>query len=215
MEISPFLLALLLGWSFVWGVILGALNDANRIIRVFCGEVYSKKHFGKLYDLTLPIVKRPIKRKESGLRKKGLSVLIFFQDIIFFVIAGIGITVLNYEFNEGRFRFFTVFAVVLGFIIYYFTVGKIIMMLSEGIVFIIKATILIIFSAICRPFVIFGRFFAKKLKKIALFLHITIANMQKKLYNINRKKKMMEKSSKGFLKIKNKDQKEVEKYGFR
>ena len=48
MEISPFLLSLLLGWSFVWGVILGVLNDVNRIIRVFCGEVYSKKHFGKL-----------------------------------------------------------------------------------------------------------------------------------------------------------------------
>ena len=204
MEISPFLLALLLGWSFVWGVILGVLNDVNRITRVFCGKVYSKKYFGKLYELTLPIVNRPIERKESGLRKKSLSVLIFFQDIIFFAIAGIGITVLNYEFNEGRFRFFTVFAVVSGFIIYYFTVGKIVMMLSEGIVFFIKATILIIFSAICRPFVILGHFWAKKLKKTTLFLYITIANIQKKLYNINRKKKMIKKSSTGFLKMGNK-----------
>ena len=202
MEISPFLLALLLGWSFVWGVSLGVLNDVNRIIRVFCGEVYSKKYFGKLYELTLPIINKPIGRRQSRIGKKSLSVLIFFQDIIFFAIAGIGITILNYEFNEGRFRFFTVFAVILGFVIYYFTVGKIVMMLSEGIAFFIKATILIVFSAFLRPFAKLGHFFAKKMKKIALFLNITIANIQKKLYNINRKKKMIKKSSMGFLKIK-------------
>ncbi len=202
MEISPFLLSLLLGWSFVWGLILGILNDVNRIIRVFCGVAYSKMHFGKLYEINLPIVHRPLGKSEGKIHNKALSLLIFFQDIIFFIVTGVGITILNYEFNEGRFRFYTVLAVIFGFVLYYFTLGKIVMMVSEGIVFFIKAAILVIFSAILHPFVILGHFFAKKLKKIALFLNITIANIRKKLYNINRKKRMIDMSSKGFLKMK-------------
>ena len=113
MEISPFLLTLLLSWSFVFGVILGVINDMNRIIRVFCGVRYSEKRFGKLYELVLPVVHRPLLRSENKFHKKALAVLIFFQDIIFFILAGVGIILLNYEFNEGRFRFFTVFAVYL------------------------------------------------------------------------------------------------------
>ena len=202
MEISPFLLTLLLSWSFVFGVILGVINDMNRIIRVFCGVRYSEKRFGKLYELVLPVVHRPLLRSENKFHKKALAVLLFFQDIIFFILAGVGIILLNYEFNEGRFRFFTVFAVFIGFLLYYFTIGKVVMMVSEGIAFFIKATILVAFSALFRPFVLICGFLTKKLKNIGLFLNITLANIQKKLYNRYRRKEMIKKSSKGFLKIK-------------
>lgn len=202
MEISPFLLTLLLSWSFVFGLILGVINDINRIIRVFCGVRYSEKHFGKLYELVLPVVHRPLLRGENKFHKKALVVLMFFQDIIFFIIAGIGIILLNYEFNEGSFRFFTVVAVVIGFLLYYFTMGKVVMTLSEGIAFFIKATILVAFSALFRPFVLICGFLIKKLKNIGLFLNITLENIQKKLYNKYRRKEMIKKSSKGFLKIK-------------
>ena len=117
MEISPFLLTLLLSWSFAFGLILGVVNDMNRIIRVFCGIKYSKRLFGKLYELNLPVVHRPLTRRENKFHKKALAVLIFFQDIIFFIVAGVGIILLNYEFNEGRFRFFTVLAVIIGFLL--------------------------------------------------------------------------------------------------
>ena len=202
MEISPFLLTLLLAWSFVFGVILGVVNDVNRIIRVFCGVRYSQKRFGKLYELVLPVVHRPLSRNENKFHKNALSVLIFFQDIIFFIIASIGMILLNYEFNEGRFRFFTVFAVIFGFLLYYFTIGKVVMMVSEGIAFFVKATILIVFSALFRPFVWIGRYVVDKFKKITLFSNIAIENIRKKLYNKYRKKDMIKKSLIGFLKTK-------------
>lgn len=202
MEISPFLLTLLLSWSFVFGVILGVINDTNRIIRVFCGVRYSEKRFGKLYELVLPVIHRPLSRSENKFQKKALSVLIFFQDIFFFIFAGIGIIILNYEFNEGRFRFFTVFAVFIGFLLYYFTIGKIVMTVSEGIAFFIKAIFLVVFSAVFRPFIIIGRFFIKNLKKTGSFLKNCLANIRKKLYNKYRRKDMIEKSLNGFLKIK-------------
>lgn len=199
MEISPFLLTLLLLWSFAFGLILGVVNDLNRIIRVFCGVKYSEKRFGKLYELVLPVVRRPLIRKENNFHKKALAVLIFFQDIAFFIFASVGIILLNYEFNEGRFRFFVVIAVILGFLLYYFTVGKVVMTVSEGIAFFVKATLLVIFSVALRPFAALSTFFIKKIKKIALFLNITIANTQKKLYNKYRRKDMIQKSLNGFL----------------
>jgi hypothetical protein len=199
MEISPFLLTLLLSWSLAFGLILGVLNDVNRIIRVFGGVKYSEKRFGKLYELVLPVVHQPLLRKENKFHKKALAVLIFFQDIIFFIVASIGIILLNYEFNEGRFRFFVVVAVILGFLLYYFTVGKVVMAVSEGIVFFIKSTLLVVFSVVFRPFAIFGGFL---MKKITLFSNIAIANIQKKWYNKYKKKDIIHKSLNGFLKIK-------------
>lgn len=201
MEISPFLLTLLLSWSFAFGLILGIVNDVNRIIRVFCGVKYSEKRFGRLYELVLPVVHRPLSKNENKFHKKALAVLIFFQDIAFFIFAGIGIILLNYEFNEGRFRFFTVIAVILGFLLYYFTIGKIVMTVSEGIAFFVKATLLIVFCAILRPICFIGKFFAKKIKKITRFSNIAIAKFRKKLYNKYKKKDMLQKSLDGFLKI--------------
>lgn len=202
MEISPFLLTLLLSWSLAFGVLLGVVNDLNRIIRVFCGVKYSEKRFGRLYELVLPVVHRPLLRKENKFHQKALAVLIFFQDIIFFIVASIGIILLNYEFNEGRFRFFVVIAVSIGFLLYYFTLGKVVMTVSEGIVFLIKATFLVVFSIMFRPFVVLGTFLINNLKKITLFSNITIANIQKKLYNKYKKKDMIQRSLNGFLKIK-------------
>ena len=87
MEISPLLLAMMLVWSFVFGLLLGAVNDVNRIVRVFCGVRYGGKNFDKLYSIKLPIVKRSLKRRDGGFYRGILSIIIFFQDIIFFLIA--------------------------------------------------------------------------------------------------------------------------------
>ena len=120
MEISPFLLSLMLAWSAVWGCALGLIYDINRITRVFFGVRYTNERFDRLYEIKLPVIKTSLKRSSGKICKGALSVIIFFQDIIFFVIAGIGIVLLNYEFNDGVFRWFTVFAAMAGFLIYHF-----------------------------------------------------------------------------------------------
>jgi len=86
-------------------------------------------------------------------------------------------------------------------LLYYFTIGKVVMTLSEGIAFFIKATFLVVFSIAFRPFAVLGAFFTKKFKKITVFFNIAIANIHKKLYNKYRRKDMIKKSLKGFLKI--------------
>ena len=82
MEISPYLLTLLLIHSFLFGAFLGILNDVSRIVRVFCGVSYSQKSFRSLYARELPLIHRPLVRKENGkIKERALAVLIFFQDL--------------------------------------------------------------------------------------------------------------------------------------
>ena len=199
MEISPYYLFLLLLHSFFFGGFLGVLNDVNRIVRVFFGVSYSQKSFRSLYARELPIIRRPLVLREQGSVKKGaLSVLIFFQDLVLMTVGGVGTVLLQYEYNSGRFRFFCLPALILGFLLYYFTVGKLVMLLSEGIVFIIRATVLILGNCILSPFVKIFRFFVKKLKKITKKIQILIAKITKKLYNKRKKQEWLHKAEKGF-----------------
>lgn len=200
MEISPILLFRLLLYSFAFGAILGVVNDVSRILRVFCGVRYSEKRFGRWYERELPLIHRPLNRGKQG-RFSGalLQVLIFFQDVFLFLTAGVGLVILNYEMNQGRFRFYTVFAMIAGFAVYYFTLGKLVMLVSEGIVFLIRATLTIVFGLFLRPFCLFYRFFMKKMERIRIFFQTAIAKRKKKLYNKNEQKRLRQEAGNGFL----------------
>ena len=161
MEISPYMLMLLLIYSFVFGVSAGAFNDINRIIRAFLGVSYSRCGFEKLYTKKLPFLRKPLERKRVGAAKrKLLSVIIFFQDILLFVYLGGGVVVLNFYLNRGQFRLYTIGAALAGLALYYFTVGKIVMLASEAIIFFIRATLKVVLFIIFRPvFLIFRKIF--------------------------------------------------------
>lgn len=203
MEISPVALSWLTLQAFLLGILLGVLHDANRLVRVICGVHYSEKRFQALYARPLPVVHRPIRTREAGrLRRGGLAVLILLQDILFFVAAAIGIVLIQYEHNSGRFRLFVLIAAVVGFLLYYFTVGKLVMLLSEGIVFCLKAAVCIVLGTISRPFRAIFRFFVKKIKIFISNLKIVIEKRQKKLYNKNRRLQLLKKAEHGFLEMK-------------
>ena len=202
MEISPIKLAMLLFYSFLFGIGMGAFYDANRIIRVFCGCRYSENRFEKLYLLKLPFINRPITRKSNrGFRKNVQLAVVFLGDMICVVVSAIGILILNYAYNSGRFRFFTVFGVLIGFLLYYFTVGKLIMLISEPIAILIKYVFLSFLVIFGYPFKTFFCFAVKKLKKYVFLYSFTLENRAKKLYNIEEKKYLVEMSKNGFFDI--------------
>ena len=87
MEISPLILAELLICSFLFGVFMGAVNDVHRIIRVFFGVRYSKKHFDKLYARKIRIINRSVGNSAGNRTHKRFGILIFFQDIVLFATA--------------------------------------------------------------------------------------------------------------------------------
>lgn len=195
MEISPLLLSALLFFSLLFGIILGVINDINRIIRVFFGVKYSDKKFNKIRALA----EKREKIKKKRISVKLLNLLIFIQDFLLMMSLGCGIVILNYYFNDGRFRLFSLICAVVGFLLYYFTIGKIMMLISEPITLILK----LVFSTICYyisyPFAAFIRYVLKIINKLIRSIKNRIAKKENMSYNIKKTTYMYEKVNFGFL----------------
>ena len=122
MEISPILLARLLLYSFLLGIGVGAFYDVNRILRVFLGAMDVKTLKQKPIVLKIPFTNKYISsadRKTAGGFLKHTAV--FLSDLFTVFTATVGLLVLNYGYNSGRFRFFTVIGALIGFLLYYYT----------------------------------------------------------------------------------------------
>lgn len=185
MEISQTLLALLLFKSFVFGGICGVFYDLNRIVRVLFGVKYSKKAYDKLYAVKLPIVRKKVSMGEkSGALQ---AIVINVGDFLCVIFAAVGIIILNYAYNSGRFRFFTVIGMGVGFIIYRYTVGKLVIAVAEPIAFIFKYFLLSIILIFSCPFVKAGSHIGKFVKKIIYLYSFTLEKKKKELYNIDEK----------------------------
>ena len=193
-------MTLLLLYSFLFGGAVGTLNDIHRLTRIFFGVRYSKKTFERLYTCRLPLVNRSVGELGTGRwQRVFLPVVIFLQDVILWVFAAVGVVILQYYFNYGQFRIYTVACVLLGFLAYYFTVGKLIMLLSEGVVCLLRMATTMILFLITRPFVLFGRLIGNEIKKIWSKIRKALANRRKKVYNKRMKDRTMREAEWGFL----------------
>lgn len=200
MEISPFLFVRLILAALAFGGWLGVLHDLSRLVRIFLGASGQGKTFERLASIRLPIVGRSLgERKKGTPHRIALMILTFFQDVLWFLIAGVGTVILNYYYNDGKFRIYTVAALLIGFVVYYFTLGKLVMLFSEVIVFFVRSFCLIVFCLVCRPIAAFGRFFGKNAKKIGKKLAQSIAKKRKKVYNKRKSRLLLQKAECGFL----------------
>ena len=137
MDISQSSLALLYLYALIMGGALGALYDAFRITRVFLGVHYSRRAARRLQELRLPFLKPYKRRRES----RALGVVIFFEDLIFCLLAGILLILLLYEANNGKFRFPVILCAGAGFLLYRGTLGRLVMLFSEVIAFLIETAV--------------------------------------------------------------------------
>ncbi len=200
MGISPIRLFYLLLSSFFLGVGMGVVYDIHRIVRVLFGVQYSQKGATAYFLRPLPIVGRPIGEIRQGKVKKiWLSVFVFLQDVFLLSAAGVGIVILSYALNDGRFRIYTVVALFVGFFLYYITLGKIVIYFSEWIVFLLRAFFSILFFILSRPFVKILSFLWNIIKKTQSNLQQTIANQRKKVYNIHKEQECFRAADRGFL----------------
>lgn len=171
MEISPYMLGLLLFYSVLFGMAAGVLNDIFRISRIFLGVSYRGRGLGKLRAIKLPFGIKISRGQGGKVKKRALSALIFIEDILLFAFCGCGVTVLNYYLNRGQLRLYTITATLAGFAIYYFTAGKLIMLFAEALTFVAEAALRILFHILSRPFVWIFRatrkIFSPLLKKIS------------------------------------------------
>lgn len=172
MEISPILLFWLVVSSFLWGALAGVLHDFHRFLRMIAGNQYLQGEG------------RPsLVIGGTGFSRLLRRLLVTVQDIILFLFAGTGIVLLTYRFNRGQFRFLPVLALLFGFIIYYFTLGRIILWLSRWTAAAIRKVLVAICTFALTPFVRFVEFFGKTVKNLLIKLKKGIAKRRKKVYN--------------------------------
>ena len=182
MEISQITLAIMLFYSFLFGIAVGVFYDLNRIVRVFFGVRYTKRAYGRLYGIRLPVSKRKMVMGKS----KGFlqSLVINLGDLLCVLVAVIGLILINYGYNSGRFRFFTVAALAVGFLFYRMSIGRLLILLVEPLAFICKYLFLSICDILYLPLRKFCILIYKFVKKISSLYIFTLENKIKKSYNI-------------------------------
>ena len=119
------------------GIMLGAIYDGLRISRVFLGARYSRRMADRLRRKKLPLLSPPKERRESPF----LGAVIFVEDLFFAIFGSVAFILMQYAANNGKFRLLAVLFTIAGFFIYRATVGRIVMLLSEIIVFFIGVTV--------------------------------------------------------------------------
>ncbi len=137
MTVSQERLAIILLYSFVVGFFLGIVYDFFRIRRL------SFRVDGRLFE----------KNKERSFRKEKNfeHVIIFFEDVLFALISSVVVCIFIFYMNSGRFRGITLVGAFLGFLLYYKTVGRLVMLFSGIIIGFIKFLIRKIYDYTLRP----------------------------------------------------------------
>ena len=126
--------------SIAFGMLLGLLYDCVRIVRCLCGIQY----------------KRPIKlfKVRSGEKRVGKlyeSIVMGITDLLYFLIAAVIMCVFVYFINNGKVRWYIYSGSAVGFALYYFTIGKIVISLSSIIAYGIRKGLYIFLICLYEP----------------------------------------------------------------
>lgn len=194
MEISPFNIIKLVLTSLALGGVMGSINDIQKLIRALVFYENANETLSSKIELD--------QENEAPLRKRKAWILYaftFIQDILFFALMGIGIVIINYYFNNGRFRIYAPVSAFIGFLIYYLTVGRIWDKIHNSIAGAFRRLILMILAIIFKPITIVCLFFGIIVKKFCKKVYKTIAKRQKKVYNKNKVKQVVKNASLGFV----------------
>ena len=137
----------------VVGACLGGVYDLVRLSRAMVGICYSRRFAHRLVHLSLPLVGcvTPPDRPKRKRRELFLNLYVALGDILFFLIASVTFTVFLYHANNGILRWYFVAGMVGGFVFYYMTLGKLVLIASELIVFILRAAVAYLGYFLLRP----------------------------------------------------------------
>ena len=153
MEISQRLLGMLFVWAVLLGFALGGVYDVLRITRILCGVHYAGRPLqsasGAVDASLAPSSPPTFRRRLSRILR---TLLIFAEDLLFGVVCGISLIILLYYTNDGQFRALSVCGMACGFFVYYHTLGRLVMLFSEVIVYALRRLVLWIVHLTLLPF---------------------------------------------------------------
>jgi hypothetical protein len=139
--------------SVVLGLAFGAIYDDVRIFRTLLGVSYVNKFSDRLKKVKLPFIKNPYNFQKSK-RKIAENVMVFVTDMAYFLVITAVMIVYTYHVNSGIVRWYIFGGAIVGILLYYVTLGRLIISVSECIAFFIRAFFLYIAFFLSKPFLI-------------------------------------------------------------
>lgn len=145
------------------GALIGALYDIFRISRVMLTGVGigGNKTSSQRLEIVIQSLRSSkkandgrrikIKRRLKAIKDRVVGVIIFFEDILFFLISSLLLTVFLFQVNFGELRLYIYLGAVAGFLLYYNTVGRISAVLSGTTVSLVRLVLNFIFYKIAKP----------------------------------------------------------------
>ena len=170
--------------SFVVGIFLGSVYDIFRIFRIMRGHKYSDcfsplKKLDRLSVLYKYNNFRKSFQKNIFIKRIDLF-FVFIEDILYSIILIVTLLILIYGGNYGIARSFSFCAIIVGFVLYRFTIGRVFILVFEYLLYFFGAILFLVFYPIA--------FFIKKTSKMIYksILLIYNRNVEKKLLNYDR-----------------------------
>ena len=158
--------------ALICGGALGLFYDVIRFIKLFCGVRYGER---------------------AEYRRKSVCtahfILAFFTDVVFWVAVGILSIALIYSATGGIFRGVTYICLAIGFVAYYFTLGRLVLFLSKKTVKLARRILKAVVKVLRIPL-------SFALKGIISLYHLTIGKIIGKIKDrIRTKKKLLDSES--------------------
>ncbi|MBQ8401568.1 MAG: hypothetical protein IJX14_06520 [Clostridia bacterium] len=145
--------------SCVMGLIFGAGYDIINILHVLCGIAsYSGSE-----------------KQRSDVQGGRIAFLLFlFGDLAYMLTVTFFASVFLYHTNHGQFRLFLAAACIAGFCLYHYTVGRLVMRISEAIVRFVKR---LVYLTVIRPLCWILRMLQKLLCRIGVRVFGTLRRL--------------------------------------
>lgn len=170
MEISIGSQLLIAVYSLLYGAVLGMVYDAFRIGRIFFGINYVNRFTGHIKGIKLPLIRNPMLNDATGKSQRYKNTVVFIGDILYFALITPPSMVFVYAFNNGNVRWYIFFGIIAGFAAYYFTVGKLVISVSEYIAFSVKVFFSYAAYFTVRPIKKAANFLFSKIRKAACYI---------------------------------------------
>lgn len=137
---------------------------------------------GIIYDV-FRVIRRAIKVN---------TIITFIQDFIFFILAAIITFTFFLQQTDGEMRMFVVIGELLGWVVYYLTIGKLVIKISESIIKVIKNIFKLIYNILIKRIIRIIIKIYSKIKKILIkFKLIQKKYIQNSKYHLKKKEVLL------------------------
>ena len=150
-------------WAVLFGFSLGLAYHALFVLRVLCGVSAGSALPARLSRFHFPYIRL---EGGKGVGARGRLALLFVFDFLFALGGGLSFLVFLYAVHDGAFRFFLLFSAMLGMLLYFLTLGRLVFRVLGTLSYLLHVLLSYLFLAVKIPLFLL---FLKKRPHFLLF----------------------------------------------